>query len=149
MALPKIISALQDLIARFTLTAAPGKTPQGNESDGRIDVSWLPAVIKSGGNTSNTGYQIADGSDLAELFGKLKGVENTTSGSGSFVSGVTLSVSGANVRLTQSKATPGYCGYCSHCGYCSYCTNCTYCTYCTYCSNCGNCSDCSSACCGG
>jgi hypothetical protein len=120
---------LQNIIARFASTAAPGKTPQGNEGDGKIDVSWLPAVIKSGGNTSNTGYQIADGTDLAALLGKLDGVENTTIGSGNIVSDATLSVSGKNVKLTQSKRAPSYC---------TYCTYCNYCTYCSICSNCAN-----------
>jgi hypothetical protein len=119
---------LQNIIARFTLTAAPGKTPQGNAADGKIDASWLPSVIKSGGGAASTGFQIADGTDLATLFGKLEGASNAVHSSypaNTFLYRAQLGVSGKNVVLTRYYRAAVYCSYCTYCGYCSYCTYCS------------------------
>jgi hypothetical protein len=93
------------------------------------------AAFKSRGDAAATGYQIADGTDLSELFGKLDAVENAAAGSGAYVSNVTLSVNGKNAKLTQTKAAASYCTYCTNCTYCTYCSYCGYCSYCA--GNCG------------
>ena len=155
MALPKF---MQDALNHFRQTkGVHGSTPTPKKdslvqagADGKIDAGWmpstvvqtnsgkisgsvLPATIKSGGNTTTTGFQLANGTDLAAVFGKLMGVENATSGSGDFLSGVSLSVNGTKVKMTQTKRGPAYCTYCTHCSHCAYGYYCSYCTYCTYC----------------
>jgi hypothetical protein len=90
------------------------------------------AAFKSKGDAQATGYQLADGTDLAVLFGKLDAVENLTSGSGAYVSNAVLSVNGKTARLTQTKAAASYCTHCTNCTYCTYCSYCSYCA-----SNCG------------
>ncbi len=84
----------------------------------------------AGTGSTDTGFKLANGSDIATLFGKLDSVSNSSSGTGTFISDVSISVSGTAVKLTKTKATPGYC---SHCGYCSYCT------YCQCNCNCASC----------
>ncbi|MDE7065720.1 MAG: hypothetical protein K2O70_09685 [Desulfovibrionaceae bacterium] len=84
----------------------------------------------SAGSPEATGFKLADDTDIAEIFGKLDDVENATTGGGSFVTDVALSVNGKNVRLTRNMGTPGHCSYCTYCNHCSHCSYCKYCSYC-------------------
>ncbi len=90
------------------------------------------SYTSAGTGSSATGFKLADGSDIAEIFGKLDNVENAASGTGSFVSDVSLAVNGKVVQLNKKMATPG------HCSYCSYCSHCSHCSYCSS-SNCACC----------
>lgn len=84
----------------------------------------------AGTGSTNTGFKLANGSDIATLFGKLNSVENSSSGTGTFISDVSIAVSGTAVKLTKTKGTPGYCSHCGYCSYCSYCNcncNCNSC----------------------
>jgi hypothetical protein len=75
--------------------------------------------VKTAGTTTATGFILADGSDLAALFGKLNTASNATSGSGAFVKNVALSVSGKDVILTKTLGAATYCSYCNYCSYCA------------------------------
>lgn len=90
------------------------------------------SYTSAGTGAEATGFKLADGTDIAEIFGKLDDVENTASGAGSFVSDVSLAVNGKIVQLNKKMATPG------HCSYCSYCSHCSHCSYCQCTSNCCN-----------
>ena len=90
------------------------------------------SYTSAGTGSSATGFKLADGSDIAEIFGKLDNVENAASGAGSFVSDVSLAVNGKIVLLNKKMATPG------HCSYCAYCSHCSHCSYCACTSNCCN-----------
>lgn len=79
------------------------------------------SFVSSGTSATSTGFKLLDATDIGTLFGKLDNVENATTGAGNYVTGVTLSVVGKNVKMTQSKANLTYCGYCSYCTYCTYC----------------------------
>jgi hypothetical protein len=136
-----ILTAIRNAVNRLTSEPAPNNTPAAG-SDGKINGGWLPSVIKSGGNSTATGYQIANGADLATLFGKLEGVENTYTGAVGYMTDAALSVADKNVRLSETLVAPSYCTYCTYCAsYCSYCTYCTTvrCTQCVDCSYCACC----------
>lgn len=97
-------------------------------------------VFKSGGDASATGFQVANGTDLASLFnfGFKTAEANRNAGASGSGGGVYKAYSveqgsGADkIRLVETTVSyaVGYCGYCSYCSYCSYCNYCTYCTYC-------------------
>lgn len=90
------------------------------------------SYTSAGTGSEATGFKLADGTDIAALFGKLDSVEQEQTGTGSFVSDVSLAVNGKVVQLNKKMATPG------HCSYCSYCSHCSHCSYCSS-SNCACC----------
>lgn len=67
----------------------------------------------AGSGAASTGFKLANDTDIGAIFGKLDGVENTTSGSGGFVQDVALSVNGKNVKMTKTLRAPQYCTYCA------------------------------------
>lgn len=97
-------------------------------------------TITSGGTSATvTKFEIADGTDLGTLFGKLDTVSQSVSGSGNILTDVTVTVNGKNIAIAKIRGTvpTGYCSYCTHCGYCTYCQCAS--SYCEpkYCSTCG------------
>ncbi len=84
------------------------------DSAGKLLTEMLPSIIRSGGSTTTTGFQIADGTDLATLFGGVDNVTVTTSGTG-FVNNITTTKSGKNITLTQNKGAVAFCTYCTYC----------------------------------
>lgn len=121
----------------FVQLATPAETVAGADATRAVHPQGLASVVgatadvagktfTSGGESAAaTGFKLIDQTDLGTLFGKLDDVENVTSGSGTYVTGVALAVNGKNVRLTQAKGGPVYCGYCTYCVYCSHCVYCT------------------------
>ena len=102
--------------------------------------------VKTTGNSSSTGFTLADDTDLANIFMNVNNISLATSGTGNFVQSVAVATAGNKITVTQNLGTVAYCTYCAastYCTYCSYCNYCGYCSYCTYCNchcacNCGD-----------
>lgn len=103
------------------------------------------SFTSSNGTATETGYLLADGTDLADIFLNSSDVIMKSTGTGGFVTDVSLDTSvEGKVTFTKTKGAVSYCSYCSYCsvtGYCSYCTHCSYCRYCNGSSTCSNCGD--------
>lgn len=94
-------------------------------------------VFKSGGDSTTTGFQVANGTDLASLFNfgfktteANRNAGTSGAGAGVYKSYVVEQGTGSDkIRLAESTVNYAI-GYCGYCGYCSYCSYCSYCTYC-------------------
>lgn len=92
------------------------------------------AQFKSGGTSTTTNFQIANGTDLASLFNfgfktaeANRNAGTSGSGGGTYKSYTVEQGSGADkVRLAETTVSYAI-GYCSYCGYCTYCSYCSYC----------------------
>ena len=97
-----------------------------------LTVQAAAALFQAGkecGTAANTGFQIADATDLAALFNKgyasIAGArDDGTTGTGSFhYYGYTLEqVSQTQVRLAFQRINYNCATYCSYCSYCNYCS---------------------------
>lgn len=95
------------------------------------------ALFKSGGDSTTTGFQVANGTDLASLFNfgfktaeANRNAGSSGSGGGTYKTYTVEQGTGSDkVRLAESTVSYAI-GYCSYCGYCTYCSYCSYCTYC-------------------
>ena len=139
---------LNALEAEIKVTPTPDMIPRAG-SNGKIDINWLPieepsptrddvaGTYKSAGTgISNTGFKLTDGADIATLFGKLDSVSESVSGSGSFITDVSISASGKTLSVTKTKGNPSHCTYCTYCSASTHCSYCNHCSYCSYCNRC-------------
>ena len=148
------MSKLHELEDQIRVIPTPDMVPRAG-SNGKIDAGWLPieepsptrddvagSYTSGGTGISNTGFKLADGSDIATLFGRLDSVSESVSGSGQLLSDISLSVSGSTLNVAKTMGNPSYCNHCTYCSGSTHCTYCNHCSYCSYCNQCAFCYDC-------
>lgn len=79
------------------------------------------------GTRTKTNFVLSDGTDISDIFLQANDVKLSTSGSGNFVSGISIDTNvEGKITITQSRATAmtEYCTYCKYCNYCTHDSNC-------------------------
>jgi hypothetical protein len=110
--------------------AAQTKASDSDKLDGKDSSEFVPLASGvatatsfkgAGTGVSSTGFKLANGTDIGTLFAAIadKGVQSVgvaTSGSGSYLSGLSASIdSNKKLNMTVTKVGPSYCSYCSYC----------------------------------